>query len=434
MDDLLSPDRLLATFEAARDWVLANVLQVGNLLQFLALCIAFIAARSIARPFGAWIGRLRTPMISLRRLLQVLSTMALPLVWLFFQWILLLVAFGAHWPRGLLSIANSLLTAWIVIRLISSLAAESVWTRLIAWGVWTIAALNILNLLDPTIAVLDAPAFTIGERRISPYFVLKAMIALALLLWAASYLGTVLDTRIKTSESLSPSLKVLISKLLKFALIGVAILIAIDALGIGSSLTVLSGAIGLGIGFGLQRVLANLVSGVILLIDKSIKPGDVIAVKDTYGWVNTLGGRYVSVITRDGVEHLIPNELLITEYVENWTHTDNNVRLKIPLGVHYRSDVRKAMELCVDAARETRRVLDQPAPTCLLREFAESVIRLEIRIWINDPTNGTSNVRSEVMLKVLDKFREHGVEMPYPQRDVHVVTRDAVTLGLRHTG
>ena len=334
----------------------------------------------------------------------------------------------------MLSIANSLLTAWVVIRLVSSLAAESVWTRLIAWGVWTIAALNILNLLDPMIALLDAPAFTIGERRISPYFVLKAMTALALLLWAASYLGTVLDTRIKTSESLSPSLKVLISKLLKFALIGVAILIAVDALGIGSSLTVFSGAIGLGLGFGLQRVLANLVSGVILLIDKSIKPGDVIAIKDTYGWVNTLGGRYVSVITRDGVEHLIPNELLITEYVENWTHTDNNVRLKIPLGVHYRSDVRKAMELCVEAARDTRRVLDQPAPTCLLREFAESLIRLEIRIWINDPTNGISNVRSEVMLKVLDKFREHGIEMPYPQRDVHVVSRDAVALGLRHTG
>jgi hypothetical protein len=138
------------------------------------------------------------------------------------------------------------------------------------------------------------------------------MTALALLLWAASYFGTLMDTRINTSDSLSPSLKVLISKLLRFTLIGVAILIALHAMGIGSSLAVFSGAIGLGIGFGMQRVFANLVSGVILLLDKSIKPGDVIAVKDTYGWVNTLGGRYVSVITRDGTEHLIPNELLIT--------------------------------------------------------------------------------------------------------------------------
>jgi len=205
-------------------------------------------------------------------------------------------------------------------------------------------------------------------------------------------------------------------------------------MGIGSSLTVFSGAIGLGIGFGMQRVFANLVSGFILLLDKSIKPGDVIAVKDTYGWVNTLGGRYVSVITRDGTEHLIPNELLITEHVENWTHTDNNIRLKIPLQVHYKSDVRKAIDLCVQAARETRRVLDQPAPTCLLREFGDSALKLEIRIWINDPTNGVSNVRSEVMLKVWEKFCAEGIEIPYPQRDLHVIAGETVPVELRQTG
>jgi small-conductance mechanosensitive channel len=261
------------------------------------------------------------------------------------------------------------------------------------------------------------------------------MTALALLLWAASYVGSLLDTRIKTSATLSPSLKVLISKLLKISLVVVAILTAIEAMGIGvTSLTVLSGAIGLGIGFGMQRVIANLVSGLILLLDKSIKPGDVIAIKDTYGWVNTLGGRYVSVITRDGVEHLIPNELLITEYVENWTHTDNNVRLKIPIRVSYKSDVRKAIELCLEATRETRRVLEQPSPTCLLREFGESAMNLEIRIWINDPTNGVSNVRSEVMLRVWDKFRENGIEVPYPQRDVHVHTDERVPAEFRHTG
>jgi small-conductance mechanosensitive channel len=288
--------------------------------------------------------------------------------------------------------------------------------------VWIIAALNILGLLDKTIAVLDAPHFVIGTLTISPYRVIKAIAALALLLWAATYVGSLMDTRINTSHSLSPSLKVLISKLLKFTLIGVAVLIALNAMGIGDSLTVFSGAIGLGIGFGMRSVFANLVSGVILLLDRSIKPGDVIAVKDTYGWVNTLGGRYVSVITRDGTEHLIPNELIITEYVENWTHTDNNVRLKIPVQVHYKSDVRKAIEVCIAAAIETRRVLDQPAPTCLLREFGDSSFKLEIRIWINDPTNGVSNVRSEVMLKVWDKFRANGIEIPYPQRDVHVVT------------
>jgi small-conductance mechanosensitive channel len=428
MDDLLSPEKLLVLIESARDWVVANVFVVDNLLQLLVVGVAFAIARHFGGPLAAWLGRVQTPMITLRRLIAVFAEMARPVLWLLFLWVAILVAIGAHLPHRVLGIVISLLTAWVVIRLISSLAIESTWTRLIVWGVWAIAALNILDLLDKTIAVLDAPHFIIGTLTISPYRVIKAMTALALLLWAASYVGSLMDTRINTSHSLSPSLKVLISKLLRFTLIGVAVLIALNAMGIGSSLAVFSGAIGLGIGFGMQRVFANLVSGVILLLDKSIKPGDVIAVKDTYGWVNTLGGRYVSVITRDGTEHLIPNELLITEYVENWTHTDNNVRLKIPVHVHYKCDVRKAIELCVAAALETRRVLDQPAPTCLLREFGDSSFNLEIRIWINDPTNGVSNVRSEVMLKVWDKFRENGIEIPYPQRDVHVLAGDRVSV------
>jgi small-conductance mechanosensitive channel len=426
MEELLSSDRLLKVIESARDWFLANVLVVDNLLQLLVVAVAFGLAHWFGSRLAGWLGRIQTPMITLRRLLAVVAGMARPLLWLLFLWGAIFVAIVADWPHRVLGIVISLLTAWVVIRFISSLAVESTWTRLIAWGVWTIAALNILDLLDKTIAVLDAPSFVIGALTISPYRVIKAMTALALLLWAATYLGSLMDTRINTSHSLSPSLKVLISKLFKFTLIGVAVLIALHAMGIGSSLAVFSGAIGLGIGFGMQRVIANLVSGVVLLLDKSIKPGDVIAIKGTYGWVNTLGGRYVSVITRDGTEHLIPNELLITEYVENWTHTDNNVRLKVSVNVHYKSDVRKAIELCVAAALETRRVLDQPAPTCLLREFADSSLKLEIRIWINDPTNGVSNVRSEVMLRVWDKFREHGIEIPYPQRDVHVVTDERV--------
>jgi len=434
MEDLLSPDKLMALAHSVSAWFLSNVFVVANLVQLLAVTVAFAVAGYLAVPLAKWMGTLRTPVMTLRRALQIMAAMARPLLWLLFLWIVILFAAVAHWPHRVLNIAISLLTAWVVIRLVSSLAAESVWTRLIAWGVWTVAALNILDLLDPTIAVLDAPSFTIGTLTISPYRVIKAMTALALLLWAASYFGSLMDTRINTSANLSPSLKVLISKLLRFTLIGVAVLIALHAMGIGSSLTVFSGAIGLGIGFGMQRVFANLVSGVILLLDKSIKPGDVIAVKDTYGWVNTLGGRYVSVITRDGTEHLIPNELLITEYVENWTHTDNNVRLKIPVHVHYKSDVRKAIDLCVEASRETRRVLDQPAPTCLLREFGESSFKLEIRIWINDPTNGVSNVRSDVMLKVWEKFCAEAIEIPYPQRDLHVIPNETLPLELRQTG
>jgi small-conductance mechanosensitive channel len=161
---------------------------------------------------------------------------------------------------------------------------------------------------------------------------------------------------------------------------------------------------------------------VILLIDKSIKPGDVIAVSGTYGWVTALGGRYVSVVTRDGVEHLIPNETLISERVENWTHSNSRTRLKVDVGVHYDSDVHAAMQLCLDAATRTERVLDDPAPKCLLIEFGDSSVNLQLRFWISDAQNGVQNVKSAVLLEIWDLFKEHHIEIPYPQRDLHLRT------------
>ena len=189
-------------------------------------------------------------------------------------------------------------------------------------------------------------------------------------------------------------------------LIGLAILIAIDSVGIDlTALAVVGGAIGLGIGFGLQKVIGNLISGVILLLDKSIKPGDVIAVSGTYGWVTALGGRYVSVVTRDGVEHLIPNETLISERVENWTHTHNKTRVKLDVGVHYDTDVRRAIELCTEAAAEVDRVLDDPQSKCLLVGFGDSSVELQVRFWIADAHNGVTNMKSAVLLRIWDKFK-----------------------------
>jgi len=181
----------------------------------------------------------------------------------------------------------------------------------------------------------------------------------------------------------------------------------------------------------LQKIIGNLISGVILLLDKSIKPGDVIAVDDTYGWVNTLGGRYVSVITRDGVEHLIPNELLITERVENWTYSHDRTRLRIAVGVHYDSDVRLAARLCEEAAGQTTRVLQDPAPKSLVKGFGDNSVDLEIRFWIADAHNGVANVKSDVLLDVWDKFHEHGIEIPYPQRDLHLRSAGELVRALR---
>ena len=222
-------------------------------------------------------------------------------------------------------------------------------------------------------------------------------------------------------------MQVLTAKLAKVVLLTLAVVVALNAVGIDlTAFAVFSGAIGVGVGFGLQKVVSNLISGVILLLDRSIKPGDVIEIAGTYGWITRLNARFVSVSTRDGIEHLIPNEDLITQRVTNWSYSDDRVRLHVAVGIGYLCDVREAMRLCVEAAKAVKRVLETPAPICLLKAFGDSSIDLELRFWIRDPRNGTANIRSEVMLGIWDSFREHGIEFPYPQRDIHLPDMDAL--------
>lgn len=321
----------------------------------------------------------------------------------------------------LLRTAASLTFAWIAIRLVASLIRTRVLARTAAGVIWLIAALNILQLLDPTIAVMDAAAVEVGELRVSVLMVVKGVLSLAVLLWAATALAGVLERRFQAVPELTPSVQVLLAKLAKVTLVVLAIVIGLKSIGVDlTAFALFSGALGVGIGFGLQKVISNLVSGIILLMDKSIKPGDVVAVQDTYGWVQSFGARYASVVTRDGIEHLIPNEEFITQRVENWSYTDSKVRLKVPIGVSYDSDVRLAMTLAIEAASEEPRVIDDPAPKCLLIEFGDNSVNLELRIWIADPQEGVRNIRSAVLLRVWDKYHEAGVQFPFPQRDLHV--------------
>jgi small-conductance mechanosensitive channel len=300
------------------------------------------------------------------------------------------------------------------------LVRNRAWAKLIAWSAWALAALIILDALAPMIAVLDAQPIW-PDSEISVWDIVRSTIALAVLLSVALYLATLLEARIRTSQTLSPTVQVLFTKSLKTVLVSLAVLFAINAVGIDlTGLAVLGGLAVVALGFGLQKIVSNLLSGVILLLDKSIKPGDIISVTGTYGWVTSLGGRYVSVVTRDGVEHLIPNETLISQPVENWTHTQRRTRLKLDVGVHHDSDVRAVIALCEDAARATERVLPDPAPKCLFIELGESALKLQLRFWIGDAQNGVQNVKSDVLLQIWDRFKQHGVRVPYPQRDLHI--------------
>jgi len=420
MAELFNAQRFAEIGAAIYEWLLQNVFVLGNAVQLLVILVALGVARMLARRLLPLVDKLRTQPV-LSGPFGVVRPLVLALIWLALLWLTILAADLALWPHHLIQIAASLLTAWVVIRLVSQLAPSPSWAKLITWAVWSVAALSILNLLEPTIALLDAAALETPRFRISLYTVIKSAIALAVLLSIAVYITRLLEVRIRASRTLSPSVQVLFTKALKASLMSLAILIGIHSLGIDlTALAVVGGALGLGAGFGLQKIISNMVSGVVLLFDQSIRPGDVISVSGTYGWVTALGGRYVSVVTRDGVEHLIPNETLISERVENWTHTNSHTRLKIPVRVHYETDVHRAIEVCERAACQTERVLGEPECKCLLVAFGENGLELEVRIWIGDAHNGVQNVKSAVLLRIWEMFREAGIRVPFPQRDVTV--------------
>ena len=413
------------------EWLLEHVLTYDHFIQAMVitcgLLIAFLVGNRIKQRFAALD-------LNQRRFGQFLSAvlpLAAPFLWLVLLLVSLMVAMDAEWPHNLLTIAVNLLAVWMVIKTTSLFFNNTAWNRLIAVIAWTLASLNILDLLGPAVKLLDRFALKLGGLRISLLTVLTGLLTLALLLWGARLLSHFLEKRIRENSALSPSIQVLFIKLSKISLITIAILVGLRIVGLDlTGFSIFTGAVGVGIGFGLQKIFSNLISGIILLLDKSIKPGDVITVGETYGWVNSLGARYTSLITPDGKEFLIPNEDLITQQVENWSFSNSTVCLMIPVGISYNADVRKAMALCEEAARQTARIIQNPPPQCLLVAFGESSINLELGAWINDPVNGVKNVKSDVLLKIWETFQEQGMEIPFPQRDVHIRSMPSGTEGM----
>lgn len=424
MQKLIDVSTLTDFYNQALAWLMTDVLVFSTLVQAIVVVIALVVALLCARPLRAWLDTALERHAARTygtKALRAVRLVSVPLLWLGWVWVGVFIARGAEWPLQLLKSAGSLLTAWVLIRLTSQLVRDRAWGKAVAVTLWTVAALNILGLLDPTLDLMDSLAVTIGQLRLSLLTVVEGVLSLFVLVWAASAISGVLERRFLQSPNLTPSVQVLLGKLTRATLLIMAVLVAVKTVGIDlTAFTVFSGALGVGIGFGLQRIIANLVSGVILLLEKSIKPGDVIAVNGTYGWIESFGARYASVVTRDGTEHLIPNEDLITQRVENWSHRDDLVRLKIPVGVSYRTDVRLAIQQCLDAASEVARVLAEPKSVCLLKGFGDSAVDLELRFWIRDPQNGVSNVKSQILLLIWEKFHQHGIEIPFPQRDLHV--------------
>ncbi|WNO54159.1 mechanosensitive ion channel family protein [Stakelama saccharophila] len=287
-------------------------------------------------------------------------------------------------------------------------------------------ATNDFNLL----ALLDTVGFSIGDRRYSLLSLATIAVAGIILFALVRLANRVIGHSIARAQSFDPAQKLLIQKLAGIAVLIAAFFVGIDFLQIDlTTFAVFGGALGLAVGFGLQKTVGNLIAGIILLMDRSIKPGDVIVVGDSFGWVNKIGVRAVSVITRDGKEHLIPNENLMTQEVENWSYSDRNVRVRIPVGVSYSCDLKLAQELMLRAAQESPRVLKSPKPNVWLEAFGESSVDHEVLVWINDPEGGVGNVKSDVLNRLWHLFQENGIEIPFPQRDVHVKSWSAPANG-----
>ena len=417
-------EELVQFWNFSSNWMQEHVLTIGSLKQLVILVAVFLVGYVLRSRISGLVEKIPLPHTFQKYNLAIkeaLQQLVLPIFLIILLWfsVFTLRSFGMQFH--ILNLIVSLLNAWVVIRIASHLIKDEGSAKALSFVVWIIAALNIVDLLDVTIEFLQSFSFSFGDASFSALGVIKGLIAIAILYWLFSFLETIAKKRIDVMQKLTPSAKVLLKKFLRIALVIIGVLLGMDAMGIDlTALAVFSGAIGIGLGFGLQKVASNLVSGVILLLDHSVKPGDVIALGDTYGHIDKLGGRYVSVITRDGTEHLIPNEELITQRVENWSFSDTNVRQRAMIGVDYGCDIRKALELCVEAAMEVPRIVKDPPPRCLLRDFADNSVHIELRFWVNDAQNGLGSVRSDVLLLIWDKFHEHGISFPFPQRDLHI--------------
>lgn len=409
------------------DWLVAEVLTVTTVKQLLIVLIIVLFSLILSRRSAPQVNRMmkrwnarNLALVASRIHLstrEVLLLMISPLL----LWLATSVTAAAQAPNGVINVAASLVSAWAIIRLGSGMIRSSVLSRLLALFMCALAALNILGWLQPVVEVLDKATITSGEKPVSLLLVIKGSITIAFLLWLSRLASEGFERAMWRSKSTTPAQKVLFNKLARIAFIAIAFVLGLNVLGIDfTALAVFGGAVGIGVGFGLQKVFSNLISGFILLMDKSIKPGDVIAIGDSYGWVNHIGARYVSILTRDGKEHLIPNEKLITDQVENWSYSNDNIRLHVPVVVPYTSDRKMVKALLLDVVHKNPRILKSPEPTCLIKGFNDTGVEFELRVWIEDPVNGVGNVRSSVYEAVWDVFKENGIDFPYPQRDLRL--------------
>ncbi|MBV8927041.1 MAG: mechanosensitive ion channel [Bradyrhizobium sp.] len=394
-------------------------LQFGLILAGTGIALATDAA--VRARFDTTSLAMRWP-LPLRHFARVMVASASTAVFAVLMVVSRVVMWHTTWPSRsyLLMVSAKLALAWLAIRLVTSAIRNAVIVRLVSISAWVVAALSVIGQLDWAADTLDSVAIEVGGLRLSPLLVIKAGALVIVALWLTNIASNFAESRINRAADLTPSIQVLLIKIIRIGLMVIAIAIALSAVGINlSALAVFSGAVGVGIGIGLQKIVANFISGIILLADKSVKPGDLVTIGDNSGRISAMKTRYISVAAGDGREFLIPNEDLVTQKVTNWTYTDKNTLVKIAFATNYDADPRLVVRLAIETASAAPRAIKGKPPNCILTEFAEAGMRFSLTFWIADP-DGMDNVKSEVMLALWDAFKRDGIRVPYPVREIRL--------------
>jgi len=343
-------------------------------------------------------------------------------------------------PTALIDIAMDLATVLVLVRFALHVLSVSLgpnswirtWELKLTFLLWVVISFQVLGWFAGIERTLDSIDLIPGKSQFSLWALLKGIVVIAGFLVVTSLIARTIERRVMKLEGLAISTRIGISKFSTFALVALGILLGINASGVDlTALTVLTGAIGIGLGFGLQTIASNFVSGFVLLMDKSIKPGDVISFTGTtgtssenFGWVQELRGRYIVIRDRDGVETLVPNQHFINNQVVNWSYSDQRVRIRLPVMISFQDDPEVALQVLIDAAANHPRILKDPGPVSRLMSFENYGMRVEVRFWIRDPMNGVNNVRSDVNREIWRLFKKHGITIPVQQHDVRLVQQE----------
>jgi small-conductance mechanosensitive channel len=394
----------------------------------LALLVAWQVARYLRRRLAASIVAAdpeRSMKISVDGMNRELFPVTALVLLLIGRWTL-----ENYQPVHLLNIAVPLVLAMVIIRAVVYLLRHTFasgsllrsWEMAISWLVWLGVALHVVGLLPAIGRFLEDTAFRVGQQRLSLAMVLTALLTVVLTVMAALWIGRILEVRIMALRHVEINLRFALTKILRSLLVVVAVLIALPIVGIDITvLSVFGGAVGVGIGFGLQKVAANYFSGFIILLDRTVSPGDLVTVDHFYGEVTKLTSRCIIVRGPDGTEAIVPNETVVTSTVINHSYSNRRVLVRIPVQISYSSNLETALKLMLEAAYAHPRVLKEPDPTALMTAFGDNGINLELMVWIEDPERGKLNLNSDLNLALYKSFSANSIEIPFPQRDIRIV-------------